>query len=129
LIEVRAARRTVLSTKAKEVLGMNSIVGLAALILLTSALPAGAQVNMEHLLGKYATTEDGCREGAAEFEIRRGIVEGPNLLCILGAPKEAGPGQEAYEAKCTQQGEVHLGAINLRPVGQARKHQDHPAGE
>jgi hypothetical protein len=68
---------------------------------------------MEHLLGKYAATEDGCREGTPEFEIRRGIVEGPNLLCILGAPKEAGPGQEAYEAKCTQKGEVHLGAITF----------------
>ena len=78
-------------------------------VLLAFARPACAQVMMEHLLGKYATTEDGCREGAAEFEIRRGIVEGPNLLCILGAPKEAGPGQEAYEAKCTQKSEVHLG--------------------
>lgn len=82
-------------------------------VLLASALPAGAQVMMEHLLGKYATTEDGCREGAPEFEIRRGIVEGPNLLCILGATKEAGPGQEAYEAKCTVKGEVHLGTMTL----------------
>jgi len=68
---------------------------------------------MEHLLGKYATTDDGCSEGTAEFEIRRGIVEGPNLLCILGAPKEAGPGQEAYEAKCTQKSQVHLGTITF----------------
>jgi hypothetical protein len=81
--------------------------------LLASTLPASAQVNMEHLLGKYATTDDGCREDAAEFEIRRGIVEGPNLLCILGAPKEAGPGQEAYEAKCTQKSEVHLGTMTF----------------
>jgi hypothetical protein len=81
--------------------------------LLASTLPAGAQVNMEHLLGKYAATEDGCREGTPEFEIRRGIVEGPNLLCILGAPKEAGSGQEAYEAKCTQKGEVHLGTMTF----------------
>lgn len=82
-------------------------------LLLISALPAAAQVVMDHLLGKYATTDDGCREDAAEFEIRRGIVEGPNLLCILGAPKEAGPGQEAYEAKCTQQSEVHLGTMTF----------------
>ena len=76
-------------------------------------LPASAhaQVAMDHLLGKYATTDDGCREGAPEFEIRRGIVEGPNLLCILGAPKQAGPGQEAYEAKCTQKSAVHLGTM------------------
>jgi hypothetical protein len=82
-------------------------------LLLAPALPAGAQVMMEHLLGEYATTDDGCREGAPEFEIRRGIVEGPNLLCILGAPKEAGPGQEAYEAKCTQKSQVHLGTITF----------------
>ena len=82
-------------------------------VLLAFARPAGAQVMMEHLLGKYATTEDGCREGAAEFEIRRGVVEGPNLLCILGATKEAGPGQEAYEAKCKQESEVHIGTMTF----------------
>jgi hypothetical protein len=82
-------------------------------VLLASTLPAAAQVVMDHLLGKYATTDDGCREGAAEFEIRRGIVEGPNLLCILGAPKEAGPRQEAYEAKCTQKSGVHLGTMTF----------------
>ena len=49
----------------------------------------------------------------AEFEIRRGILEGPNLLCILGAPKEAGPGQEAYEAKCTQKSGVHVGTMTF----------------
>jgi hypothetical protein len=82
-------------------------------LLLAPALPAGAQVMMEHLLGKYATTDDGCREGTPEFEIRRGIIEGPNLLCILGAKKEAGPGQEAYEAKCTQKSGVHLGTMTF----------------
>ena len=82
-------------------------------LLLTAALPAGAQVVLDHLLGKYATTDDGCGEGAAEFEIRRGIVDGPNLLCILGAPKDAGPGQEAYEAKCTQKSAVHLGTMTF----------------
>jgi hypothetical protein len=82
-------------------------------LLLASTLPASAQGMMEHLLGKYATTDDGCHEGTAEFEIRRGIVEGPNLLCILGAPKEAGPGQEAYQAKCTQKSQVHLGTITF----------------
>ena len=82
-------------------------------LLLASALPAGALVVMDHLLGKYATTDDGCREGSAEFEIRRGIVEGPNLLCILGAPKQAGPAQEAYEAKCTQKSGVHLGTMTF----------------
>jgi len=87
--------------------------GLCAL-LLASSLPAGAQVKMEHLLGKYATTEDGCKgEPGPEFEIRRGIVEGPNLHCILGGRKEAGEGQEAYEAKCTQGEDVHLGVMTF----------------
>jgi hypothetical protein len=86
---------------------------LLCAVLLAFARPAGAQVMMEHLLGKYATTEDGCREGAPEFEIRRGVVEGPNLLCILGATKEAGPGQEGYEAKCKQKSEVHIGTMTF----------------
>ena len=81
---------------------------------LICAVPATAQVKMEHLLGKYSTTEEGCRDEAAQdFEIRRGIVEGPNLLCILGAPKEASAGQEAYEAKCTEKGEVRLGKVTF----------------
>jgi hypothetical protein len=88
------------------------VLPLCASLLLAS--PAGAQVMMEHLLGRYATTEDGCQgEPGPEFEIRRGIVEGPNLLCILGAPKEAGEGQEAYEAKCTQSSAVHLGTMTF----------------
>ena len=90
------------------------MVGFAAAMLLSFSLPAGAQVAMEHLLGKYATTDDGCESGTKpEFEIRRGIVEGPNLLCILGAPKEAGTGHEAYEAKCTQGDKVHIGVLTL----------------
>jgi hypothetical protein len=34
-------------------------------LLLASSLPAGAQVNMEHLLGKYTTTEDVLPRGHA----------------------------------------------------------------
>ncbi len=83
---------------------------VAALLLLV--LPASAHADLEALLGKYATT-DGCASATPEFEIRRGIVEGPNLLCILGAPKQAGSGQEAYEAKCTQDDKVHLGVLTL----------------
>jgi len=94
---------------------MSRITALLALCMsLLMLSPASAQVKMEHLLGKYATTGDGCQSGATpEFEIRRGVVEGPNLLCILGAPKEAGQGQEAYEAKCTQGQEVHLGKLTF----------------
>jgi len=77
-------------------------------------LPASAHADIEALLGKYATTGEGCTSGAApEFEIRRGIVEGPDLLCILGALKEAATGHEAYEAKCTQGNKVHLGVLTL----------------
>jgi hypothetical protein len=85
---------------------------LCAPLLLAS--PTQAQVMMEHLLGIYATTDDGCESGAKpEYEIRRGILEGPNLLCILGAPKDAGNGEEAYEAKCTQGTKVRLGTLNF----------------
>ena len=85
---------------------------VAALLLLV--LPASAHADIAALLGKYATTDDGCASGAApEFEIRRGIVEGPDLLCILGAPKEAAAAHEAYEAKCTQGEKVHLGVLTL----------------
>ena len=85
---------------------------VAALLLLV--LPASAHADIEALLGKYATTDDGCASGAApEFEIRRGIVEGPDLLCILGAPKEATTAHEAYEAKCTQGDKVHLGVLTF----------------
>jgi hypothetical protein len=93
---------------------MKSTVGFAAALLLSLSLPAGAQVAMEHLLGKYATTDDGCEGGTKpEFEIRRGIVEGPDLLCILGGSKEAGAGHEAFEAKCTQADKVRLGVLTL----------------
>jgi hypothetical protein len=68
---------------------------------------------LDELLGQYATTDDGCRRDHAEFEIRRGIVEGPNLLCILGAPKESRRRSEAYEAKCTHGDKVHLGVLTL----------------
>jgi hypothetical protein len=68
--------------------------------------PAAAQVYTDHLLGKFATTDDGCKEGAAEFEIRRGIVEGPNVFCILGATRPTDIGTEAYEANCRQPGAI-----------------------
>lgn len=90
------------------------IVRLALCATLLSALPAKAQVVMDHLLGKYSTTDDGCRDEATmDFEIRRGIVEGPNLLCILGATKPTDRGTEAYEAKCTEKSEVRLGTVSF----------------
>jgi hypothetical protein len=77
------------------------------LLLLLSVLPASAQVYTDHLLGRYSATEDGCESGATpEFEIRRGIVEGPQIFCILGATKPTEIGTEAYEANCRQPGAI-----------------------
>ena len=85
---------------------------VAALPLLL--LPASAQAEIEGLLGKYATTKEYCKDAAMQvFEIRRGIVEGPNFLCLLGTPQPAGAELEAYESKCTQGDRVHLGALTL----------------
>jgi hypothetical protein len=81
-----------------------AILALGAFIL--STLPAGAQVKTDHLLGNYAMTDDGCAAGAAEFEIRRGIVEGPGVFCILGALKPTDIGTGAYEANCRQPGAI-----------------------
>jgi hypothetical protein len=75
---------------------------------------AGAQVVTDHLVGKYAATDDGCREGAAEFEIKRGVIEGPGLHCIFGAVKDPAPGgTEAYEARCRQGEAVHFGTLTF----------------
>jgi hypothetical protein len=69
--------------------------------------PAAAQVYTDHLLGRYSATDDGCRSGGTpEFEIRRGIVEGPNVFCILGATKPTDIGTESYEANCRQPGAI-----------------------
>jgi len=82
-------------------------IGIVAAGALAVALSAAvAQVYTDHLVGNYATTVDGCA-GAPEFEIRRGIVEGPNVFCILGALKDPAPGgTEAYEANCRQPGAI-----------------------
>ncbi|HYJ58029.1 MAG TPA: hypothetical protein VEW64_01580 [Methyloceanibacter sp.] len=85
---------------------MTRIIALALCAVLFSFLPVSAQVVTDHLLGKYAMTDDGCQEGATEFEIRRGIVEGPNVFCILGATKPTDIGTEAYEANCKQPGAI-----------------------
>ena len=67
--------------------------GTIVATLLLLILPATAHAALGELLGKYATTDDGCESGTTpEFEIRRGIVEGPNLLCIIGVPKGANGG-------------------------------------
>jgi len=82
-------------------------VPLMLCLLLLSAFPANAQVYTDHLLGRYSATDDGCQSGATpEFEIRRGIVEGPDVFCILGAIKETEIGTEAYEANCRRPGAI-----------------------
>jgi hypothetical protein len=83
---------------------MSRIASLILCILPLIVSPLAAQVSTDHLLGKYATTDDGCAEGATEFEIRRGIVEGPKVFCILGATRPTDTGTEAYEANCRQPG-------------------------
>jgi hypothetical protein len=92
---------------------MFRITALALSGLLLSVLPANAQVVTDHLLGKYAMTDDGCEEGAAEFEIRRGIVEGPDIFCILGATKPTDIGTEAYETRCKLKDRTQLGTLTF----------------
>ena len=56
---------------ARNRLGLIAAACAAALI----PLPAGAQVVTDHLIGKYATTDDGCAD--PDFDIRRGVIDGP----------------------------------------------------
>ena len=84
-------------------------------ILPSLLLPARAQVVTDHLVGKYATTKEYCADPATQdFEIRRGVIEGPNLHCILGATQPPGPGgTEAYESRCRQGDRVQFGTLTL----------------
>jgi hypothetical protein len=101
---------------------MNWIVRLALCVSVLSAVAAHAQVKTDHLIGKFSTTEDGCKDEATQdFEIRRGIVEGPNVFCILGATRPPDQGTEAYEAKCTLKGEVRLGTLTFDLSGKPER--------
>jgi len=84
-------------------------------ILPSFSLPASAQVVTDHLVGKYATTKEYCADPASQdFEIRRGVIEGPNLHCILGATQPPDPGgTEAYESRCRQGGQVQFGTLSF----------------
>jgi len=84
-------------------------------ILPSFSLPASAQVVTDHLVGKYATTKEYCADPATQdFEIRRGVIEGPNLHCILGATQPPRPGgTEAYESRCRQGGQVQFGTLTF----------------
>jgi hypothetical protein len=93
---------------------MSLLLPFALCALLLSALPTVAQVKTDHLIGKFSTTDGGCKDEATQdFEIRRGIVEGPNVFCILGETRAPDQGTEAYETKCTLKGEVRLGTLNF----------------
>ena len=94
-------------------------------------LPASAQaqVAMDHLLGKYASTDDYYIEDTAEFEIPRGVIDGPNLLCIFGTPKEAGPGKEALGGQMHAEERGASRHSDLRPGRQGRSYQDEAAGD
>jgi hypothetical protein len=75
--------------------------------LLLAFVPVGARAALDDLLGKYSTTQDFCKRPEMRvFEIRRGIVEGPDVFCILGATKETEIGTEAYEANCRRPGVI-----------------------
>ena len=93
---------------ARNTLGLIAAAWAAALM----PLPASAQVVTDHLIGKYATTDDGCAD--PDFDIRRGVIDGPGLHCILGAVQPPAPGgTEAYESRCRQGDEVHFGTLTF----------------
>jgi hypothetical protein len=85
---------------------------LAACAAALMPLPAVAQVVTDHLIGEYATTQDRCAD--PDFEIRRGVVDGPSLHCIFGAMQTPAPGgTESYESRCRQGDEVHFGTLTF----------------
>ena len=94
--------------RARRVMPLRTIV--AALLLLTCRR---ASMPTSSAAGQIRHDRRRLRRAKPEFEIRRGIVEGPDLLCILGAPNEAAGRYEAYEAKCTQGEKVHLGVLTI----------------
>jgi hypothetical protein len=84
----------------------------AVCVSLLAASPAGAQVGLDDLIGTYATTDDGCADGSKpEFEIKRGVIEGPDLRCIFGEGAELPAG--TYQGKCTQGEKVHVGQLSF----------------
>ena len=73
---------------------------------------ADAQVVTDHLVGTYANTKESCADPV--LEIRRGVIDGPSIHCILGALKDPAPGgTEAYEARCRQGETVHFGTLSF----------------
>ena len=73
-------------------------------------MAAGAQVVTDHLIGKYATTDDGCAgHGHAGFEIRRGVVEDPTSTASPRRRSRPATASEAYESNCTAGVRMHFG--------------------
>lgn len=74
-----------------------------------------AQAQTEKMLGKYAAAKDQCEgPGQQVFEMRRGVLEGPDFHCIFGNPRDgSGPGIEDHDAKCRKGGEVIIGIFTM----------------
>lgn len=88
-----------------------TIYALLAILL----FPANAHSQTEAMLGKYATTKDDCDAPEIQvFEMRRGVLEGPNFHCIFGNPRPgAGAGLEDNDSKCRKGGEVIIGVFTM----------------
>jgi hypothetical protein len=83
-------------------------------ILFALLAPAVAQAQSEDLLGKYALAKIYCIDDEKlVYEIRRGVIEGPNFRCIFANPQPAGAGLEKYDSKCTFAEGVRVGPITL----------------
>ena len=84
------------------------------ILIATLLAPASAHAQSEDLLGKYASAKIFCIDDKKlAFEIRRGVIEGPNFRCIFANPQPAGAGLEKYDSKCTFAEGVRVGPITL----------------
>ena len=90
------------------------------MILIALLAPAPAHAQSEDLLGKYASAKIYCIDDEKlVFEIRRGVIDGPNFHCIFGNPRPAGTGLEEYDSKCTIGDEVRVAPLTLDLTGKA----------
>ena len=88
------------------------IAPISILFALLAPLPALAQG--EDLLGRYASAKIFCIDDKKlAFEIRRGVIEGPNFRCIFANPRPTGTGLEEYDSKCTMDEGVKVGPLTL----------------
>ena len=84
------------------------------ILIATLLAPASAHAQSEDLLGKYASAKIFCIDDKKlAFEIRRGVIEGPNFRCIFANPRPTGTGLEEYDSKCTMDEGVKVGPLTL----------------